>query len=138
MSIYKGKNLLGLDWSFVLLIINHSSFRIGVSSILFSLHFQSSNQMFFRAGTSQIDIVQLESNFLFLFQSRILRSQLTKNPSILEDVTSKPNTLPDMFALQQMKALQAAQNPAFKALVDARGKSKVIFRILLYLILLHL
>ena len=40
----------------------------------------------------------------------------------MEDVSSKPNMLPDMFALQQMKALQAAQNPAFKALVDARGK----------------
>ena len=78
--------------------------------------------VFVRAGTSQIDIVLLEFNFLFLFQSRILRSQLTKNPSILEDVSSKPNVLPDMFALQQMKALQAAQNPAFKALVDARGK----------------
>ena len=78
--------------------------------------------VFVRASTLQIDVVQLESNFLFLFQSRILRSQLTKNPGILEDVTSKPNMLPDMFALQQMKALQAAQNPAFKALVDARGK----------------
>ena len=78
--------------------------------------------VFVRAGTSQIDVVLLEFDFLFLFQSRILRSQLTKNPSILEDVSSKPNMLPDMFALQQMKALQAAQNPAFKALVDARGK----------------
>ena len=29
--------------------------------------------------------------------------------------------IPDMYALQQMKALQVAQNPAFKALVDARG-----------------
>ena len=60
-------------------------------------------------------------NNIFLFQFRILRSQLAKNPSILEDATSKPNMTPDMYALQQMKALQVAQNPALKALVDARG-----------------
>ena len=76
-------------------------------------------------------IIKSVSNFIFLFKSRILRSQLTKNPSSLldekpdfkPDIKSdafKPN-MPDMYALQQMKALQVAQNPAFKALVDARG-----------------
>ena len=33
----------------------------------------------------------------------------------------KPLMMPDMYALQHMKALQET-NPALKALVDARGK----------------
>lgn len=45
---------------------------------------------------------------------------MLKSPlkSSLEEV--KPLMVPDMYALQHMKALQET-NPALKALVDARG-----------------
>ena len=46
---------------------------------------------------------------------------MLKSPlkSSLEEI--KPLMVPDMYALQHMKALQET-NPALKALVDARGK----------------
>ena len=43
-----------------------------------------------------------------------------QSPPKIEDIPPKSNLVPDIYALQQMKALQAA-NPALKALVDARG-----------------
>ena len=49
------------------------------------------------------------------FYYRMLKSPLK---SSLEEI--KPLMVPDMYALQHMKALQET-NPALKALVDARG-----------------
>ena len=66
--------------------------------------------------------------YYYLFSYfRILKSQLSKN--VLEEnmTVPKPNLIPDIYALQQMKALQVANNPAFKALVDARGKSSTTY-----------
>ena len=48
--------------------------------------------------------------------------RVMQSPPKIEDIPPKSNLVPDIYALQQMKALQAA-NPALKALVDARGTS---------------
>ena len=58
-------------------------------------------------------LLQVSSKSFFIF--RMLKSPLK---SSLEEV--KPLMVPDMYALQHMKALQET-NPALKALVDARG-----------------
>ena len=53
----------------------------------------------------------------------LTKSALPQSPlkSSLEEQI-KPLMMPDMYALQHMKALQET-NPALKALVDARGMS---------------
>ena len=54
-----------------------------------------------------------------------------QSPPKIEDIPPKSNLVPDIYALQQMKALQAA-NPALKALVDARGILLILGSILGY------